>query len=118
VASARLYVGNLSYNTTDADLRTLFGGTGQVVDAKIVTEADPDRADQRRSRGFGFVDMSSAAEAQASIQAHHGTQFGGRRIIVSEAKEKERRPRQDRPQESQIRTFRREDSVVNGSRRW
>jgi RNA recognition motif-containing protein len=81
---AKLYVGNLDYKTTDADLEGLFEPHGTVQSAQVVTERDTGR-----SKGFGFVEMASAAEAQAAISALNGTQLGNRTITVSEARPKE-----------------------------
>jgi cold-inducible RNA-binding protein len=79
----RLYVGNLSYKTTEAELRQAFEASGQVVDAKIVTDRD-----SGQPRGFGFVEMSSEAEAQSAIQAMHGKELSGRTLTVNEAQER------------------------------
>jgi RNA recognition motif-containing protein len=79
----RLYVGNLSYKTTEAELRQAFEASGQVVDAKIVTDRD-----SGQPRGFGFVEMSSEAEAQAAIQSMHGKELSGRTLTVNEAQER------------------------------
>lgn len=83
----RLYVGNLSYKTTEADLRQAFEGSGQVVEAKVVIDRD-----SGQSRGFGFVEMSSEAEAQSAIQAMHNKEVGGRTLTVNEAQERTPRP--------------------------
>ncbi len=82
----KLYVGNLPYNTSDADLEQLFAQHGQVQSAQVIT----DRA-TGRSKGFGFVEMSNDQEAQAAIAALNGKDFGGRPLTVNEAK-----PREDR----------------------
>ena len=79
----KLYVGNLSFNTTDPDLRDLFAQYGTVEDVHLVT----DRA-TGRSRGFAFVTMSSAAEGQAAITALEGKQVDGRNLTVNEARPK------------------------------
>jgi len=84
---AKLYVGNLPYTTADADLESLFGQAGTVKSAQIIK----DRA-SGRSKGFGFVEMSSADEAQSAITMFHGKDFNGRPLTVNLA-----RPREDRP---------------------
>jgi RNA recognition motif-containing protein len=83
--STKLYVGNLSFDTNDADLRTAFAACGSVTDVAIVQDKMTGR-----SRGFGFVTMSSAEEAQAAISQFHGKDFDGRSLTVNEA-----RPRED-----------------------
>ena len=80
----KLYVGNLSFNTTDPDLKDLFGQHGTVIDVHLVT----DRL-TGRSRGFAFVTMSSSAEGKAAISALEGKEFDGRNLIVNEARPKE-----------------------------
>lgn len=79
----RLYVGNLSYNTNEADLRDLFSGCGTVSEAKVVMERDTGRP-----RGFGFVEMSTPAEATAAIESLNGREFQGRALTVNEAQER------------------------------
>ena len=79
----RLYVGNLSYNTTEMGLREAFGQVGTVADAKIVVDRDTGRP-----RGFGFVEMSSDQEAQQAIQELNGRELDGRAINVNEAQER------------------------------
>jgi RNA recognition motif-containing protein len=79
----RLYVGNLSYQTTEVDLRDLFGQHGTVADAKVVMERDTGRP-----RGFGFVEMSTDAEATAAIAALNGQDCQGRQLNVNEAQER------------------------------
>jgi RNA recognition motif-containing protein len=79
----RLYVGNLSYNTTEIGLRDAFGQVGTVTDAKIVMDRDTGRP-----RGFAFVEMSSDQEAQAAIQQLNGRELDGRAINVNEAQER------------------------------
>src|SRR5688500_7224850 len=80
----KLYVGNLSYSTTGQDLEQLFGQHGQVVSAQVINDRDTGR-----SKGFGFVEMSSDDEAQAAIAALNGQQHGGRALTVNEARPKE-----------------------------
>lgn len=81
--AARLYVGNLSYNTGDAELREAFSASGTVVSATVVTDRDTGR-----SRGFGFVEFGSSAEAQNAIQAMNGASLDGRALTVNEARER------------------------------
>jgi|UniRef100_A0A7C3E0Y6 RNA recognition motif-containing protein len=84
----KLYVGNLSYNTFEDSLRNLFSSYGNVESVKIITDRDTGY-----SKGFGFVEMSSDAEAQAAIAATNGFEFDGRRLKVNEAMDKPRRDR-------------------------
>ena len=77
----KLYVGNLSYNVSNADLEQLFGQHGTVESADVIM----DRA-TGRSKGFGFVEMASDAEAQAAVAALNGKDYGGRPLTVNEAK--------------------------------
>lgn len=79
-SSSKLYVGNLSYNTTQETLRDAFSQYGQVVDAMVATERDTGR-----SRGFGFVTLSSDHEANDAINAMNGQEVDGRRLKVSVA---------------------------------
>ena len=82
----RLYVGNLPFSTDEASLRALFEQNGQkVTDVKIVTDRDTGR-----SRGFGFVEMSTDVEAKAAIETYNGYAWGGRTLTVNEAQEKPR----------------------------
>ncbi len=80
---ARLFVGNLTFTASEDDLRNLFGQAGTIVDVKIVTERETGR-----SRGFAFVEMSSAAEASEAISQVNGRDFEGRTLKVSEAEER------------------------------
>jgi RNA recognition motif-containing protein len=80
----KLYVGNLAYTVTDSDLAQLFGAHGTVQSAQVIMDRD-----SGRSKGFGFVEMNSAEEAQAAIAALNGQQHGGRALTVNEAKPKE-----------------------------
>lgn len=82
----RLYVGNLSFNSTVETLRTAFTEAGEVVDAHIVKDRDTGR-----SRGFGFVTMGSDEQAQLAIQAMNGALLDGRPLRVNEAQEREAR---------------------------
>jgi cold-inducible RNA-binding protein len=84
----KLYVGNLSYSVDEAALTRLFASHGTVESAAVIT----DRA-TGQSKGFGFVEMSSNAEAQAAISALSGTEHDGRALTVNEAKPREDRPR-------------------------
>jgi RNA recognition motif-containing protein len=98
MANKKLYVGGLSYSTSEAQLEELFAAYGTVESARVIT----DRMTSR-SRGFGFVEMSSEAEAEAAIESLNGTEFDGRTITVNEAKPPKERggaqgrgPRRDR----------------------
>jgi RNA recognition motif-containing protein len=84
----RLYVGNLSYNTTSSDLEQLFGQHGTVQSAEVISDRDTGR-----SKGFAFVQMGSNEEAQAAISALHEHEVDGRNLTVNEAKPREERPR-------------------------
>src|SRR5680860_1706387 len=81
VSSAKLYVGNLSYDTSEASLRTLFAPHGDVVSVNLITDRDSGRA-----KGFGFVEMGTPEEAQKAVAALDGTQLDGRTLKVNEAK--------------------------------
>jgi RNA recognition motif-containing protein len=83
----RVYVGGLSYATTNKQLEELFSQYGTVDSARIIIDKFTGR-----SKGFGFVEMSSSAEAQSAIRALHGTEFDGRNLTVNEAHPQERRP--------------------------
>ena len=80
----KLYVGNLSYGTSDSDLQRLFGEHGTVVSAQVIMDRDTGR-----SKGFGFVEMGSDQEAQAAIAALSGKEVDGRSLTVNEARPKE-----------------------------
>lgn len=84
--SKRLFVGSLPYSVTDAQLQEHFSQAGQVVSARVIT----DRA-TGQSKGFGFVEMQSDAEAEAAIKQLNDSDLGGRKIVVNEA-----RPQEDR----------------------
>lgn len=86
----KLYVGGLNYNTTEDALREAFSQSGTVESASIVM----DRM-SGRSRGFGFVEMSSDEEAQAAIEMWNGKEVDGRRLTVNEARPMEARPKRD-----------------------
>jgi len=83
----KLYVGNLPYTVRDDDLQQSFGQFGAVTSAKVMMERDTGR-----SKGFGFVEMASDAEAQAAINGMNGQSLGGRSITVNEARPMEARP--------------------------
>lgn len=82
----KLYVGNLPYSVDSSALEELFGAHGKVLSAQVISDRDTGR-----SKGFGFVEMENADEADAAIEALNGEEFDGRRLNVNEA-----RPREDR----------------------
>jgi hypothetical protein len=82
----KLYVGNLPYSFRDEDLQQAFAAHGTVSSAKVMMERDTGR-----SKGFGFVEMGSDAEAQAAINGMNGQQYGGRGLVVNEARPMEPR---------------------------
>ena len=84
--SKRIYVGNLSYQTTESDLSNLFEQVGQVESVNIITDRDTGR-----SKGFGFVEMATDQEAQAAIAAVNGKDLNGRALTVNEARPREER---------------------------
>jgi RNA recognition motif-containing protein len=84
----KLYVGNLSYNTTEDGLRNLFSGFGSVASAKIIFDRETGN-----SKGFGFIEMSTDEEASAAIEGTNGREFEGRQLRVNEAMDKPRRDR-------------------------
>jgi RNA recognition motif-containing protein len=81
---SKLYVGNMSYDTTEGELMDLFSGAGSVTDAALMIDRDTGR-----SRGFAFVTMSSDDEAQEAIRRFNGFELGGRELTVNEARPKE-----------------------------
>jgi cold-inducible RNA-binding protein len=83
----KLYVGNLPYSVRDSDLEQSFGQFGSVTSAKVMMERDTGR-----SKGFGFVEMGSDAEALAAIEGMNGAPLGGRSLVVNEARPMEPRP--------------------------
>jgi RNA recognition motif-containing protein len=83
----KLYVGNLPYTVRDEDLQQSFSEYGSVSSAKVMMERDTGR-----SKGFGFVEMGSDAEAQAAIEGMNGQSLGGRSLVVNEARPMEARP--------------------------
>lgn len=86
-----IYVGNLSYGTTEDDLRELFGQFGEIAKANIIKDRETGR-----SKGFGFVEMENDAEAQQAIEELEGADHQGRNLRVNEA-----RPREQKPQRRQ-----------------
>ncbi len=88
--AAKLYVGNLSYNTTEDSLREAFSSAGQVVKVSIMQDRDTGQ-----SRGFAFVEMGSAEDANKAVEMFHNKEFQGRALTVNIA-----RPREDRPPRS------------------
>jgi cold-inducible RNA-binding protein len=84
----KIYVGNLSFTTTEDDLRTLFAEAGTVVSVALIKDRDTGR-----SKGFAFVEMSNQVEAQAAIQKFNGFSFGERELKVNLARPREERPR-------------------------
>ncbi len=83
----KLYVGNLPYSVRDEDLQQAFSAFGSVNSAKVMMERDTGR-----SKGFGFVEMGSDAEAQSAIEGMNGQSLGGRSLVVNEARPMEARP--------------------------
>lgn len=83
----KLYVGNLPYSATDQGLTDKFGAYGNVDSAKVITDRDTGR-----SKGFGFVEMSTDAEANAAIEGLNGKDFDGRPMQVNEARPQQKRP--------------------------
>jgi RNA recognition motif-containing protein len=98
----QIYINNFPFTTTEEELRHLFEPYGTVETARIVTDRDTGRP-----RGFGFVEMPNATEAQAALEGLNGTSLGGRTLTINEARPREerrprgdgpRRPREERPQ--------------------
>jgi RNA recognition motif-containing protein len=87
VTSSKLYVGNLSYDATESDLLELFKGIGMVKSAEIVTHKY-----NEKSKGFGFVTMTTIDEAKRAVTELHDKEFMGRKLVVSGAKTGEREP--------------------------
>ena len=85
--SNKLYVGNLSYETTENDLKEMFGVAGEVQEVAIIMDRDTGR-----SKGFGFVTMNNAEDAKKAIAEINGKNIGGRALTVNEARPKEDRP--------------------------
>ena len=86
IVGKKLYVGNLTYNVNESDLEALFMPFGSVQSAQVIVDRDTNR-----SKGFGFVEMGSDAEAQAAIQGLNGHDYDGRNLTVNEAKPREER---------------------------
>ena len=84
--ATKLYVGNLSYQTQEHDLRELFAGHGEVVSCNVISDRDTGR-----SRGFGFVEMANEEEARSAESALNGYDLDGRQLKVNEAKPRENR---------------------------
>ena len=84
---SKLYVGNLAYSVADSDLQQAFGQYGAVTSAKVMMDRE-----SGRSKGFGFVEMGDDAQAQAAISGMNGQPFGGRNVVVNEARPMEARP--------------------------
>lgn len=85
--ATKLFIGSLPWDVTDDQLKDFFASAGNVVTANVVVDRDTNR-----SRGFGFVEMSTEEEAQAAIKQLNNADLGGRNIIVSEARPKQERP--------------------------
>lgn len=85
----KLYVGNLDYGVTDDKLSELFSKAGKVVSAAVITDRQ-----SGRSKGFGFVEMSSEEEAKKAIETFNGKDFEGRKLVVNEARPREPREEQ------------------------
>jgi len=83
----KLYVGNLGFDVSDSDLQGMFSAHGEIVSAQVITDRDTGR-----SKGFGFVEMNTDAEAQTAISALNNKEHKGRMLTVNEAKPKEKRP--------------------------
>ena len=93
-----LFVGSLPFSLSEDELREAFESVGTVDRAKIIHDRDTGR-----SKGFGFVEMSSVDEAKQAIESLNETEINGRKIVVSEAKERSQSRREDRPQGSRNR---------------
>lgn len=109
----KIYVGNLPFSTTSDSLSEIFASFGQVESSKIVMDRETNR-----SKGFGFVEMSDAFEADQAIEKLHGSDFGGRALTVNEA-----RPMEKRDPSRSNHGFRRPDSrhhsnMENSATRW
>lgn len=86
--ATKLFVGSLSWNTTDDQLRDFFATVGKVVSANVIFDRETNR-----SKGFGFVEMSTDEEAKAAVEQLNNKELDGRSIIVNEARPREERPR-------------------------
>ncbi len=105
---SKLYIGNLSYGVSENDLRQLFGQAGEIKEVALIMDRDT-----RRPRGFGFVEMTTAPDAQKAIEMFNDYELDGRRIKVSIA-----RPREDRDGGSGRRSFNNRGSGGGGRRRY
>ncbi len=85
--SIKLYVGNLSFSSTEKDLQDLFGGVGNVEHCEVIVDRFT-----KRSRGFAFVEMATKEDANKAIETLHGKEFQGRTLMVNEARPKTERP--------------------------
>lgn len=83
-----IYVGNLSYSTTEDDLRAVFGNFGEVTSAAVIKDRETGR-----SKGFGFVEMANDDEAREAMASLNGSELQGRQVKVNEARPREERPR-------------------------
>lgn len=88
--ASKLFIGSLAWATTDDSLKDFFSGVGTVVSANVIVDRETNR-----SKGFGFVEMSSDEEAKKAIDELNGKDLDGRPIVVSEARPREERPRND-----------------------
>jgi RNA recognition motif-containing protein len=86
--ASKLFVGSLAWTTTDDSLKDFFSGVGTVVSATVIKDRETNR-----SKGFGFVEMSSDEEAKAAVEQLDGKELDGRPIVVNEARPREERPR-------------------------
>lgn len=111
----KIYVGNLPFTTTNESLSEIFSSFGQVDSSKVVMDRDTGR-----SKGFGFVEMSAAEDADAAIEKLHGSDFGGRALTVNEARPVEKRdtPRGGGYRENRPDFNRPQHSSENSSNRW
>jgi RNA recognition motif-containing protein len=89
MTNTKLFVGNLSFKTTEGELEEAFSKAGKVVSVAIPTDRD-----SGRKRGFGFVEMQTEEEAQAAVRDFHGTMLDGRQITVNPSKPRESSPKQ------------------------
>jgi len=91
----KLFIGNLPYETGDADLEKLFSELGKVESAAIITDRNTGR-----SRGFGFVEMVAEEDVAKAIEKLNGSDLSGRNIVVAEARPREESPAEEKPEES------------------
>jgi RNA recognition motif-containing protein len=84
----KIYVASIPFRSTEEELRQAFESYGDVDSVRIIKDRET-----QRSRGFGFVEMSNDDDAQSAIDGLHGTDFGGRQLVVNEARPREERPR-------------------------